>query len=418
MESSRGRVGHSVCDARRSRSCRVSACSLQELLSEGKQKLDLDKLDEEKPSVVLEEDGTIVDDEDYFLCQPKNTMFMILRSDEEWVAVNVVAPKLELSLGAQRDDAADSLYSEDQLDSAEHSSNWRLLARQLQENLARIITMSESELQALIEAPPAELAKELKETLKGVEELQDTLQQSLDKREQQRQAKELLELYLKASAPEKAVVPKLEAPLGAQKGGATIGLYSEDQVDSAEHSSNWKPLARQFRENLARIITMSESELQALIKAPPAELAKELKETLKGAERLQNTLQHSLNKREEERQTKMLLEQYLKAEAPVNDDSEDAKGTDQMDCSNANSNRKCLHPHIIGVLEKKDSPEFSLSNEELQEVIKVDEAGLATDAHCSIQKAKNTKYECKKELEKRLSKMKALEELNANSESG
>uniref|UniRef100_V9KT67 DNAation factor subunit alpha-like protein n=1 Tax=Callorhinchus milii TaxID=7868 RepID=V9KT67_CALMI len=300
MESSRGRVGHSVCDARRSRSCRVSACSLQELLSEGKQKLDLDKLDEEKPSVVLEEDGTIVDDEDYFLCQPKNTMFMILRSDEEWVAVNVVAPKLELSLGAQRDDAADS-------------------------------------------------------------------------------------------------------------------LYSEDQLDSAEHSSNWKPLARQFRENLARIITMSESELQALIKAPPAELAKELKETLKGAERLQNTLQHSLNKREEERQTKMLLEQYLKAEAPVNDDSEDAKGTDQMDCSNANSNRKCLHPHIIGVLEKKDSPEFSLSNEELQEVIKVDEAGLATDAHCSIQKAKNTKYECKKELEKRLSKMKALEELSIHS---
>lgn len=36
-------------------------------------------------SVVLEEDGTIVEDEDYFLCLPANTKFMLLKAHEIWM---------------------------------------------------------------------------------------------------------------------------------------------------------------------------------------------------------------------------------------------------------------------------------------------------------------------------------------------
>lgn len=35
-------------------------------------------------TLVLAEDGTIVDDEDYFLCLPANTKFVALAKDEKW----------------------------------------------------------------------------------------------------------------------------------------------------------------------------------------------------------------------------------------------------------------------------------------------------------------------------------------------
>lgn len=36
-------------------------------------------------TVVLEDDGTIVEDEAYFLCLPANTKFMLLHADEIWM---------------------------------------------------------------------------------------------------------------------------------------------------------------------------------------------------------------------------------------------------------------------------------------------------------------------------------------------
>lgn len=35
-------------------------------------------------TIVLAEDGTIVDDEDYFRCLPPNTKFVALAKDEKW----------------------------------------------------------------------------------------------------------------------------------------------------------------------------------------------------------------------------------------------------------------------------------------------------------------------------------------------
>lgn len=39
-------------------------------------------------TLVLAEDGTIVDDDDYFLCLPRNTKFVVLASNEKWAYSN------------------------------------------------------------------------------------------------------------------------------------------------------------------------------------------------------------------------------------------------------------------------------------------------------------------------------------------
>lgn len=39
-------------------------------------------------TLVLAEDGTIVDDDDYFLCLPSNTKFVALASNEKWAYSN------------------------------------------------------------------------------------------------------------------------------------------------------------------------------------------------------------------------------------------------------------------------------------------------------------------------------------------
>lgn len=39
-------------------------------------------------TLVLAEDGTIVDDDDYFLCLPSNTKFVALASNEKWIYSN------------------------------------------------------------------------------------------------------------------------------------------------------------------------------------------------------------------------------------------------------------------------------------------------------------------------------------------
>lgn len=53
--------------------------------------------------------------------------------------------------------------------------------------------------QSLVDAPCAELAFALGFQEKKAEDLQETLQRVLDRREEERQSKELLQLYLKAA---------------------------------------------------------------------------------------------------------------------------------------------------------------------------------------------------------------------------
>ncbi|XP_018081134.1 DNA fragmentation factor subunit alpha isoform X2 [Xenopus laevis] len=166
-------------------------------------------------TLVLAEDGTIVEDEDYFLCIPPNTKFVVLTGNTKWAPTTLDGGIAWL--------AKDSMEVEDEsvVDGAD-SARWKNLALQLKENLSNIILMSESELQILTEVSVDELAGVVGVSCEKVQSLQDTLQRVLDRREEERQSKQLLELYLKAVNKERTSEAE------------TIEL-AEDEVDTGRN---------------------------------------------------------------------------------------------------------------------------------------------------------------------------------------
>uniref|UniRef100_H0XY93 CIDE-N domain-containing protein n=1 Tax=Otolemur garnettii TaxID=30611 RepID=H0XY93_OTOGA len=151
-------------------------------------------------TLVLAEDGTIVDDDDNFLCLPSNTKFVALASNEKWVYSN--------------SDGGTAWISQESFDVDETDSRaglkWKNVVRQLKEDLANIILLSEEDLQVLIDVPCSDLAQELCQSCATIQGLQNTLQRVLDQREEARQSKQFLELYLQALGKEGSTLSKQE----------------------------------------------------------------------------------------------------------------------------------------------------------------------------------------------------------------
>lgn len=61
----------------------------------------------------------------------------------------------------------------------------------------------------LIDVPHSDLAEELAQSQTKIQALQNTLQQVLDRREEERQSKQLLELYLQALKNEGSILSKV-----------------------------------------------------------------------------------------------------------------------------------------------------------------------------------------------------------------
>ncbi|KAJ8264986.1 hypothetical protein COCON_G00140850 [Conger conger] len=156
-------------------------------------------------TVVLEDDGTIVADEAYFLCLPTHTKFMLLHERERW------APIAKIDGGTAWLTRESRVLEGDMVDSAFSSMEaWRDTASKLKQDLASIILLSEAELQSLVDVPGPELAKALGFREGKALKLQDTLQRVLDRREEERQSKELLQLYLKAAEKDNSRTPSQE----------------------------------------------------------------------------------------------------------------------------------------------------------------------------------------------------------------
>ncbi|XP_041128872.1 DNA fragmentation factor subunit alpha-like isoform X1 [Polyodon spathula] len=181
-----------VCNFSRQKSYGIAVRSLEDLKIKGRETLGMDS--KVLVSVVLEDDGTIVEDEAYFMCLPSNTKFMILNSKERW------GPATRVDGGtAWLGESIDS----DEMDSAfTGTESWRGLAQQLKRDLSSIILMSEEELQCLVDVSCEELARELGHKETKVQSLQDALQRVLDQREEERQSREILQLYLQAAEKE------------------------------------------------------------------------------------------------------------------------------------------------------------------------------------------------------------------------
>ncbi|XP_032719267.1 DNA fragmentation factor subunit alpha isoform X1 [Lontra canadensis] len=175
----------------------VAASCLEELRSKACDILAIDK-SLAPVTLVLAEDGTIVDDDDYFLCLPSNTKFVALANNEKWVYSN--------------SDGGTAWVSQESFDVDETDSGaglkWKNVARQLKEDLSGIILLSEEDLQVLMDVPCSDLARELCQSCITVQGLQNALQQVLDQREEARQSKQLLELYLQALEKEGSILSK------------------------------------------------------------------------------------------------------------------------------------------------------------------------------------------------------------------
>lgn len=213
-----------VCNFTRQKSYGLVVPSLDELKAKGCESLGFTSCS--PVTVVLEDDGTIVEDQAYFLCLPINTKFMLLHEKETWSPVR----KMD---GGTAWMARDSMLVE--ADSVDASSAavppWWDLAQQLKADLASIILMSEADLQTLVDVPCPELASALAFPEKKAADLQDTLQRSLDRREEERQSRELLELYLKAVHRQEQ---QDEGPSQASDEGAgDVDLPDGMEVDSA-----------------------------------------------------------------------------------------------------------------------------------------------------------------------------------------
>ncbi|XP_044208632.1 DNA fragmentation factor subunit alpha [Thunnus albacares] len=211
-----------VCNFTRQKSYGLVVPSLDELKTKGCEFLGFTPSDPVK--VVLEDDGTIVEDEAYFLCLPINTKFMLLHEKETW------SPGRRIDGGTAWMARESMLLETDAVDSSSAVAPWWDLAQQLKLDLASIILMSEADLQTLVDAPCPELASALGFQEKKAEDLQETLQRVLDRREEQRQSKELLQLYLKAVEKEDGQQTEPSQP--SLEGAGDVDMPDGMEVDS------------------------------------------------------------------------------------------------------------------------------------------------------------------------------------------
>lgn len=123
----------------------------------------------------------------------------------------------------------------------------------------------------LIDAPCSDLAQELRQSCVTVQGLQNTLQQVLDQREEARQSKQLLELYLQALEKEGGILSK-------QQESQTVG----DQTDAVDtggnrESSSTIALTSQIltvlKEKPAPELSLSSQDLELVAKEDPGALA-------------------------------------------------------------------------------------------------------------------------------------------------
>ncbi|XP_041860090.1 DNA fragmentation factor subunit alpha [Melanotaenia boesemani] len=251
-----------VCNFTRQKSYGVVVPSLEELKKKGHEFLGFSPGD--PVTVVLENDGTIVEDQAYFLCLPSNTKFMLLHDKERWVPVR------RIDGGTAWMTRESVVLDTDTVDST--VPPWSDLAQQLKQDLTSVILMSEADLQILVDAPCSELASALGFQEKKAQNLQETLQKVLDRREEVRQSKELLQLYLKAVEKEEQM--QGEPSQLVQEGAGHLDLPDGMEVDSASGimsrtlmvlKGKTSPETRLSTEDLQMVVTRGVDAMQQVL---------------------------------------------------------------------------------------------------------------------------------------------------------
>uniref|UniRef100_UPI00358E56B1 DNA fragmentation factor subunit alpha-like n=1 Tax=Myxine glutinosa TaxID=7769 RepID=UPI00358E56B1 len=156
------------------------ASSLKELTHLGCKKLHLPVTEKKQVQVVLAEDGTLVDDEEYFSFLEPNTALVFLMPNQTWQpSCSRTGPKTaemtEVDTGAVGE------------------PEWLGPAQRLSMYPANILLLSDIQLQAVLETKLSDLACVVSDN-KQAEALQDGCQQLLDDRDRRRETLQLLQL--------------------------------------------------------------------------------------------------------------------------------------------------------------------------------------------------------------------------------
>ncbi|NXF05282.1 DFFA factor, partial [Smithornis capensis] len=266
----------------------VAASCLRELRDKACGVLAIDKA-REPITLVLAEDGTIVDDEDYFWCLPPNTKFVALAKGEKWSSKSLDSGTAWLSEAV------------DEVDSA--ADKWKQLARQLKDDLSNIILMSEGDLQVLIDVPLSDLAEELAQSETRVQVLQDTLQQVLDRREEERQSRQLLQLYLEALKTEDSILSKVAEPQAAPRKDMDVVDTGTSSTGTPARTTLSDHILAALRDKPAPELCLDSQDLELVLKEDRAALALALGWDKQKAGAVQEACDQELSKRLQQVQT-------------------------------------------------------------------------------------------------------------------
>ncbi|XP_063225373.1 DNA fragmentation factor subunit alpha-like isoform X2 [Bacillus rossius redtenbacheri] len=159
----------------------IVASSLNEFIDRARKKLGLPK--EALVRVVLEQDGTEVDDDEYFSTMEKNTSLMVLVGDQRWLPPGKI-PRYQIVVD-ETDATGNRLSSSKELTG---------LVDRLHGDLTHLSMLGGKDLELLSDMDPDSLA-DIMPDKKFLEQLKEASGRFLSEKRQAQDALELLKLY-------------------------------------------------------------------------------------------------------------------------------------------------------------------------------------------------------------------------------
>ncbi|XP_072040177.1 uncharacterized protein [Amphiura filiformis] len=176
---------YKVCDISRSNRKGIVASSLDDLRDKVATKFNIP---DDEFDIVLEDDCTVVGDEEYFETVSENTLLMVLKGNERTHLEN------------DDTDLAFEETGEHSSQSVQDASQLARIAGKLSKNLSALVTLPDNEAQIIAEADRNQLHVLLRQPMDIVRDIQHTCVQRLSDRQTVKDAVDLLRLYHRAKS--------------------------------------------------------------------------------------------------------------------------------------------------------------------------------------------------------------------------
>lgn len=172
-------VPFKVVDLTREKRKGIVASTLQDLIIRARDKMDLPT--DVPVKIVLEQDGTEVDDDEYFSTMEKNTILMILINDQRWLPPGKL-PRYQI------------IVDEPDASGTHTKRDLGGLVERLQGDLTHISMLGGKDLELLSDMDPESLADIMPDKT-FLEQLKEASGRFLSEKRQAQEAMELLKMY-------------------------------------------------------------------------------------------------------------------------------------------------------------------------------------------------------------------------------